>query len=59
MLFRSKQARRRLQKALNVMPPEATPETMAELNAAREAFDAIYESHKPVYDAVMAWFDKQ
>ncbi len=54
-----KQARRRLQKALNVMPPEATPETMAELNAAREAFDAIYESHKPVYDAVMAWFDKQ
>ena len=54
-----KQARRRLQKALNVMPPEATPETMAELNAAREAFDAIYESHKPVYDAVMAWYDEK
>ncbi len=54
-----KQARRRLEKALNVMPPEATAETMAELNAAREAFDAIYESHKPVYDAVMAWYDKK
>lgn len=51
-----KAARKRLQKALNVMPPEATEETMAELKEAREDFDALYESQKPLYDAVMAWY---
>ncbi len=54
-----KKARKRLEKALNVMPPEATEETMAELRAAREAFDQLYEDQKPYYDAVMAWYDKK
>ena len=54
-----KTARKRLEKALNVMPPEATEETMAELIAARSEFDALYEGQKDLYDAVMAWYKKK
>lgn len=54
-----KTARKRLEKALNVMPPEATEETMAELREARGEFDALYEGQKDLYDAVMAWYEKK
>lgn len=54
-----KSKRNRLQKALNVMPPEATEATMAELNAAVSAFREAYEDLEPDYRAVMSWWDKK
>lgn len=54
-----KNARNRLQKALNVMPPEATEATMAELEEALGAYREAYEALEPDYKAVMAWWEKK
>lgn len=54
-----KAARKRLARALNVMPPEATDATMAELNGALEAFRTTYDAMERDYRAVKSWWGKQ
>ena len=54
-----KSTRNRLQKALNVMPPEATEATMAELESALDAYRAFYESLETDYKMVMSWWNKK
>lgn len=54
-----KQTRRELEKSLNVMPPEATKATMAELEAALDAFRSTYADMEPDYRAVMSWWNKK
>lgn len=54
-----KNARNNLQKALNVMPPEATPETMDQLRKALYAFRSAYAAIEDDYEAVMGWWDKK
>lgn len=54
-----KQVRKRLEKSLNVMPPEATETTMAELEAAFDAFRNTYADMEPDYRAVMSWWNKK
>ena len=51
-----KNARNRLQKALNVLPYEATSDTMAELRLALGAFREAYNSIEKDYQAVMGWW---
>lgn len=53
-----KASRKRLEKALNVMPPEATEDTMAELKSALEDFRATYKSMENDYRAVSSWWGK-
>lgn len=54
-----KAARKRLSRTLNVMPPEATPATMAELEAALDNFRAVYDGMADDYRAVKSWWDKK
>lgn len=54
-----KSTRKRLQNALNVMPPEATEASMAELDAALEAFHEAYDDMEVDYKKVKSWWDKK
>lgn len=54
-----KSARNRLQKALEVMPPEATNDSIAALEDALEAFQAQYDGLEEDYRKVMSWWDKK
>ena len=51
-----KQARKRLVKALNVLPPESTKESVAELKDAIATLIGIYIAQKPLQYDVMAWY---
>lgn len=51
-----KQARKRLAEALNVMPPEATKETMMTLGEAYRELNDLYTAQKPLHDAVLEWY---
>lgn len=52
-----KQARKRLQNALQVEPAAATTQTIAELDAAAAAFRDQRQRILPAYKQVMAWYD--
>lgn len=54
-----KAARKRLQTALQVMPPEATAATMAELESALDVFRARYDDMEEDYLRVKSWWGKQ
>lgn len=54
-----KSVRGRLQKALEVMPPEATEATMVELRTALDAFRAMNDSLEEDYRKVMSWWNKK
>ena len=51
-----KQARKRLEKALSVEPSAADEASVAELNAALEAFREQRQSILPIYKQVMNWY---
>lgn len=51
-----KAARKELQKALEVMPPEATEKSMGRLREAHKALDELYRTQKPLQDAVAKWY---
>lgn len=51
-----KQARKRLQKALSVEVRDATAASIAELDAAAEAFRAQRQTLLPLYKQVMDWY---
>lgn len=54
-----KAARKRLARALNVMPPEANASTMAELEAALDAFRSSFDAMEDDYRAVKSWWGKK
>ena len=54
-----KAARKRLQTALQIMPPEATDATMAELSGALDAFRVRYDDMEEDYLRVKSWWGKQ
>lgn len=54
-----KNSRSRLQKALRVMPPEATDSSMAELESALDAFREQYDGMEEDFLRVKSWWGKK